>query len=389
MPRVLCVTGAYAPEFSAGGLQARAIAARLHGRAEITVLTTATDASLPTNALIDGIQVRRVHVDPGGRPRVGAAMRLLHALGSAIPNVDLVHVQGYSAKNVPVTAAARAFGRPVILHLQTSRHDEPPAVRAQGAGAWWSFSSADRFISVSPALKAAAVAGGIDDEKIVVVPNGVDANRFTPAHAGDRARLRQELGISMPLPMVLFVGVMMPDKQPQVAFEAWSRLQANPATASTLVFVGATNPNLYELGDRLAERLKADAVQLGLADRVSFVEPTADIERYFRAADLFIMPSVREGCPNVMLEAMASGVPVVASRLPGATDAIVTHGVDGRLADVGDVNGFATEIAELLTNRDLAAVVGRAGRATVEKRFAIEHVAEQWLEVYEQMLSAG
>ncbi|HYE87793.1 MAG TPA: glycosyltransferase family 4 protein, partial [Vicinamibacterales bacterium] len=182
-----------------------------------------------------------------------------------------------------------------------------------------------------------------------------------------------------------FVGVIAPDKQPHVLLDAWARLQADSATRCAVVFVGATNPELYELGDRLIDTLRATVDRLGLSAGARFVEPTSSIEHYFRAADMLVLPSIREGCPNVVLEAMACGLPVVASRLPGATDAIIQDGVNGLLADVGDAEGFARAIGILLRDRPFAARVGLAARRTIEDRYSIEDVAEQWLAIYESV----
>ena len=382
-PRVLFVTGAYAPEFSAGGLQCRAVAQALGARVVPEVLTTATNPALPVHDVIDDVPVSRVAVGKRGRLSSGrAAVRLVIELARLLPRMDAVHIQGFSSKNVAVTASARLFRRPVILHLQTSRHDEPPAIRSQGSMAWWAFSSAARFISVSPGLKASAIAGGIPADKIVVIPNGVDAERFRPAPVDERRALRAELGLPLGGPLILFVGVISPDKQPHVLLDAWASLQGDPATRSSLVFVGATNPDLYELGDRLVDTLRATVSRQGLEDRVCFAEPTPEVEKYFRAADTLVMPSIREGCPNVLLEAMACGLPVVASRLAGATDAIIDDGANGVLVTVGDVSGFAVAIGGILRDPAAAARMGEAARRTILERFTIGTVAGQWLQVY-------
>ena len=140
-PRVLFVTGAYAPEFSAGGLQCQAVARLLQSRARFGVLTTATDPSLPADGVIDGVNVSRVGVDlsrAGAMAR--ATPRMLIALLRLVPTVDLIHVQGFSQKNVLVAMVGRLFRRPIVMSLQTARHDEPKSVVAQGTLSWWGIS---------------------------------------------------------------------------------------------------------------------------------------------------------------------------------------------------------------------------------------------------------
>jgi glycosyltransferase involved in cell wall biosynthesis len=152
------------------------------------------------------------------------------------------------------------------------------------------------------------------------------------------------------------------------------------------VFVGATDPALFELEGRLGEQLQARANAQGVGDRVSFVAPTNRIEDYYRAADLLVMPSLREGLPNVVLEAMACGLPVVASRLPGSTDTIIEDDVNGLLVPAGDGAAFAAAIDRVLSDGGLAARLGGAARRTAETRYDIRMVAGRWLDVYRELL---
>jgi glycosyltransferase involved in cell wall biosynthesis len=116
---------------------------------------------------------------------------------------------------------------------------------------------------------------------------------------------------------------------------------------------------------------------------------THAIQDYYRAADVFVLTSRREGLPVALLEAMACALPCVASRLPGATDSIISHGENGLLAAVGDVPGFATAIGEVLRDPARAAAIGAAARATVAERFPNTAVAAQWLAAYDAAREGG
>ena len=316
------------------------------------------------------------------RSTIAAAFRMAAALVRLLPRVDVVHVQGFSSKNILITMLAKLLGRPLVLHLQTARHDEPPAVRAQGRLAWWAFSSADLYLSVSPALATSYLAAGLSEGRIRHAPNAVDVLRFTPATAADRDTLRRRLGLPTGRPLILFVGVLSPDKQPDVLWEAWLRLQQDAATASSLVFVGATNPALFELGDRLAERLRAAAASSEFGNRVVFAPPTHQIEDYFRAADVFAMPSAREGSPIVLLEAMACALPCVVSDLPGATDVMLENGVTGVLVTPGDPSELAAGLSGIIGDPAAAARMGAMARQAVEHRYTFARIAETWLAAY-------
>lgn len=387
VPSVLCVTGAYFPEFSAGGLQCQAVARVLDGRVRLAVLTTATTPGLTSRAVIEGVPVSRVLVRVDSRwSRLTAGARLLMVLLRLVPQAALVHIQGYSTKNILVTAVAKLARRPVLVHLQTSRHDEPNTIRAHGRTAWWAFAGADAYLSVSPALTARYLEAGLPAGRIREIPNGVDAARFSPPSAAERQALRRQLHLPEDRPIVLFVGVMMPDKQPHVLLEAWLQMRRATGLLSTLVFVGASNPKLYELADGLADRVRATADDSGLGGDVLFVPPTPAVEDYFRAADVFAMPSAREGLPIVLLEAMACGLPVVASDLPGSTDTMIESGGNGLLVPSGDAAALADALALLLSQPATAAAMAAKARRTVEDRYTIEHVAGQWLDAYNEVL---
>ncbi len=385
-PRVLLVAGAYSPELSSGGLQSAAVARALGPHLDAVVVTTSSDPTLSRQDRVDGVPVSRVYINVNSRLSfVGALLRLTLAVVRLLPGVDVVHIQGYSTKNILIMALARLFGLPVILHLQTARHDEPPAVKAQGRLAWWAFRSATLYLSVSRALTAAAVSAGLPRDKFRDVPNGVDPVRFALPDAAERTALRNKLGLPVEGPIVLFVGIFSRDKQPQVLFEAWLKLQSEAELASTLVCVGATSPRQFEADAQLAASIREAADRSGCGDRLRLVPPTRTIEDYFRAADVFVLPSAREGLPIVLLEAMACGLPCIASRLPGSTDVMIEDGVNGRLVPSGDAEGLAAALAGVLARPEEAARMGAAAGRRGEERYTIERGAAMWMAAYTEV----
>jgi glycosyltransferase involved in cell wall biosynthesis len=106
------------------------------------------------------------------------------------------------------------------------------------------------------------------------------------------------------------------------------------------------------------------------------------VEDYLRAADVFALPSKREGLPVALLEAMSCGLPSVASRLPGSTDAIVENDRNGVLVNPGDVEALAAAIARLLREPARAEALGAAARDTVVQGFASADTADRWIDAY-------
>ena len=306
-------------------------------------------------------------------------------LARLVPASDVVHIHGCSSKNVPVVLAARATGRPVVLSLHTAGHDEPDAVKQSGRLRWWAYRSVDRYLSVSPSLVDAYLSAGLPADQIDCIPNGIDTTRFAPADDRDRAALRQELGLPIDRPVVVFVGFFSHDKQPQVLVDAWLRAYARSGVDATLVLVGASRSVYFEVDDEIAERIQETARTQGRGDRLVMAGTTHAVDRYLRAADVFVLPSRREGLPVALLEAMACGLPCIASRLRGSTDAIVTDGENGFLVPVGDVEAVATALTDVFNDRPRSVALGVAARQTVVDRYSSDFVAQRWLETYDHV----
>jgi glycosyltransferase involved in cell wall biosynthesis len=388
-PSVLMITGAYYPELSGGGLQARGVVRALQGAATFAVLTTSTDPSLPARAEEDGVPIRRVYVDVRSPlSRIRAACHFVAALLNSVPDVDVVNLHGFSRKAILLVALTRLFGKRFVLTLQTGVHDEPSAVRALGALAYWAYGHADRYLSVSPGLSRAYLDAGLPESRLRQVCNAVDTERFRPSTRGERAALRVELGLPPDLPLVLFVGFFSRDKRPDLVYHAWA--QADSAgTPSGLLFIGASRSTYQEeVDESLAPAILARTGSDGVAGRVFFVESTYHIEKYFRAADVYVLPSIREGLPIALLEAMSSGLSCIAARLPGSTDALIDDGVNGLLVTADDRDGFAAAIRSVLDDARLASRLGAAARQVVLDRYSIQRTAAAWLAVYNEVSQA-
>ena len=214
-------------------------------------------------------------------------------------------------------------------------------MKAQGRLAWWAFRSASFTLSVSPALTAASVAAGLPAGRFRDVPNGVDPVRFAPPSPGERAALRQELGLPADGPIVLFVGIFSRDKQPQVLFEAWLKLQTERRTG---LDAGVRRRDQSRGSSRptrsLAAGIRDAAGPLRLRRPLAVGAADAAVSRTTSAPPTCSSCRRRaRACRSSLLEAMACGLPCVASRLPGSTDVMIDSGRNGQLVPSGDAGG--------------------------------------------------
>jgi glycosyltransferase involved in cell wall biosynthesis len=208
-----------------------------------------------------------------------------------------------------------------------------------------------------------------------VIPYGVNPQQFRPDEAA-RAAVRAELGLDDGAPLVLGLGRLVAKKGFGTLLAAWPEVLAHHPQA-TLAIVG--------YGDLRAE-LEAQAARLGLAGSVRFAGQLESqrAAAYLAAADVFALPIVREGVdglPNVLLEAMGAGLPVVASLVAGVPD-VIDDGVHGLLVAERDPDALAAAIVRLLDDRKLAAALGAAARSRITSELTWERAAERFEQVY-------
>ena len=221
---------------------------------------------------------------------------------------------------------------------------------------------AEHVIAVSEGLKREIVSQyDYPVESIQVIPNGVDYGRFARVSVEDAAEVRASLGIQPYEKVILYLGRLMERKRVVDLVRALPRvLESVPG--ARLVVVGKRNAN--------AERIEALAQQMGVRERVTMIDhvPYAEVPRYYALADLYCLPSAYEGFPFTVLEAMASGTPVVASNIPGIDEQIV-HGENGFLHEVGNTDLLSHYLARVLQEPSLAARLSESGRKTVRERY--------------------
>lgn len=388
-PGVLMVTGAYWPELSGGGLQCQTVIRALGNRIRFRIWTTSTDPALSPVSTIDGVPVTRAFVDMR-RPitKIAAAFGAIRYFLAHQSSFDVVHLHGFSQKSVLIALLSGIFGKKLVITIHTAGQDEPAAIRKLGALAYWCYSRADRFIAISERMAANYRESGLPLARLRLVPNTIDSERFRPPSASERREARSRFGeLPVALPWVLFVGFFSKDKSPDVLFEGWLRLLQRRPRCCALLFVGATASRYHEVDPEIAARIKREAAAKGVADLVHFAGELAAVEDAYRASDIFVMPSVREAFGMALLEGMATGLPVVATRIAGVTDTIIDAERTGILVEPRDPDAIAAAIARLLDDRPGALAMGARARQDSAERYGFDASAARWLAVYSELLS--
>jgi sugar transferase (PEP-CTERM/EpsH1 system associated) len=287
---------------------------------------------------------------------------------------DLVHTRGFSA--IEGLAAARLAGVKAVMHSEHGR-DVDEAHRMKPRRAWARtilYKFADRVVTVSEELRASLLAEvRVPAAKVTCLPNGVDLARFDRRFS--REHMRYELGIPQDARVIGTVGRHDPVKDYPSLLRAFASVQEQSRRA-WLVLCG-DGPE--------GPRLRTMAQDLGIADRTVFTGFRDDVPDVLSAFDVFCLPSVTEGMSNAILEAMASRLPCVATRV-GGNGELVTHGVTGLLVPTQNAERLAESLTYLVSDEDVCAQMARASRARAEARFSLDGMVRNYEDLYETLV---
>lgn len=264
-----------------------------------------------------------------------AAVPVLRSILASGFDFDLIDAHYYYPDGVAAAMLSKWFGKPLVVTARGSDINLIARYRAPRRMMKWAARQAAASIGVSKALVDAIGQWGIAPEKLHVMRNGVDLERFRPLPQ-DESRAR--LGL-LGRPLLLSVGNLVPLKGHDLTIAAFASLLPDHPDAR-LALVGAGTERAL---------LESQVRSLGLEGRVRFAGsvPNAELPLWFSAADVSVLSSSREGWANVLLESMACGTPVVATRR-GGTPEVVSDDAAGRLVDVRDAAHIAGAIRALL-----------------------------------------
>jgi glycosyltransferase involved in cell wall biosynthesis len=365
--RIALVTRRYPPDI--GGAE-KMLSYLAHGLAaegaELVVLTAAAAPSARSDDSSGGVRVVRL---PTVRIRFIGTWMYMSSLRDWLSHnkFDIAYVSMLKHDAYIAVGVGQRRGIPVVLR--------PEGAGATGDIAWQSWGrfgrvigkrcrQADAVVAISPAIHRELISGGYDESRIHDLPNGVPVPD-EPWRPPDPARSD---------PRVIYTGRLAPEKGLDVLLESWPRLLAKcPGARLFLVGEGPARPALEQQVERL-----------GLRRSVELQGAMPDVTSLLRSADVFALPSREEGMSIALLEALALGMPVIASAIPGNQQVLI-DGVHGRLVAPGNPAVFAAAIVGEWSDRAASQARGQAGRRRVIERFSIAAVAKQHLALFERL----
>ena len=305
------------------------------------------------------------------RPDRWNALRMARLFRSLRP--DVVHSRNWSC--VDAIIGARLAGVPIVIHSEHGREATDPEGRnpVRRVGRRLLSPMVDQFVTVSRDLGRWLVEDiGISGHKVMSICNGVDTERFSP---GGRQAARAALGIGPESIVVGTVGRLDPVKDHVGLLQAFSQLAADPRALLVIVGDGPTRATLA-----------ATAAGLGLGGRVRLLGERDDVPAVLTGFDIFVLSSIAEGMSNAILEAMATGLPVVATRVGGNPE-LVADGSSGFLVEPGSPAALADALRRYLGDPGLLARHGRAARELAQAEFSLERMVGEYGQLYGRLLA--
>jgi glycosyltransferase involved in cell wall biosynthesis len=367
--KVLMVCSQVPPVYGGAGQQALSLASKLHELGCTVTVLTLNQAGAPALEETETYRVVRV----GRAPRSARLFRSLQSLRlslasfihSAFGRYDIVHFHGSYWWTVAGFFGARMRRRPVVVKVTRLHEDDPSATSAKHLGPiplGWLYGAphrgADAVIALSDEIVQASRRVGIEP---LMIPNGVDTDTFRPATGDEKPRYRERFGLSVEGTHILYCGYLVEHKGVSTLVSAWRSIRPGLSSGSTLVLAGPTDGFYREIDLEFMETLRASAHDAGSVVFLGKVE-RSDMPALYQSADIYCLLSDVEGMPNSLIEALASGLPAVASDIPGNREVMIPEA--GELVPPRDAESAAKAMRALVEElrADEAGVRRRARR---------------------------
>ena len=399
-PRVCLLTDSYYPVVGGGEAHARLLCAEFHRLGvPVFVLTGHKVAASPAYEEVDHVPVHRV--PPAGYPRLGKYLMLGSSFWRLIRmrrEYDVIYVCGIRTLGLIAVLAALLLGKRCVLRSESRGEVSGGFIweKTDGRvnrllklvfiGPIWLrnvlLKRADVFLSIAPVIRDEYEACGIPLAKIVDIPNGIDVARFSPVTPETKLALRQKLGLPEGQ-LFAYTGKLNRGKGLEFLLRVWKEWGLKHPECK-LLLIGSGAMQFLSCEKELREFVDRNAMQA----EVIFAGSVSNVQEYLQASDYFVFPSESEALPLALLEALATGLPTVASDIGGCR-AIITDGRDGRLAPPNDAAAWTAGLDALVGNPAQAMEWGKAGHETVVTTFGIARIAEEHLKRFRSICGEG
>jgi glycosyltransferase involved in cell wall biosynthesis len=390
--RILMTNWVYYPEFSGGSLQCHRLTKKLIKLGvQVDVLAGTNNKAQIGGGVVQNVNVCRVLRDRSTTKRkLKYGWALFHYILKNKGRYDILHSHGFHAS---VNLAAWITRIPLVQKITNSNVDDPITVSNRKYGFIFSliYKIARLIIPTSNILEASCKRG-LKNTPYIKIPNGVDTESYYPPVGYEKYQLRDKYKIDRDKIILSSVGTVSHIKGTDLLIEAFYHLKENCDEDIVLWIIGPTSfSHGYNMADlesiKFSQKIKKMVSYHGLDDIVYFMGEQRATNEYLRASDIYVHPSRQEGQPNAVLEAMATGLPVVANLLPGITDDIINPGQCGYVVNCEDTKKFASALKVLVNNQGIRKRLGINARKEILKNYDLNLIAKRYLNSYNTILN--
>lgn len=390
MPKVCMMTYAMPPEHSGAARQALTLASGLAVKGvEIFFLTQGNILENLKSRNFAGFRIIRVYKETLIWKML-APIRFFGVLLRERRNFELIHVHGvgYMAKIAVIFGLL--FRKKVLIKMTMYGEDDAVSIKKGSCGVvnFLFFSLASHYVALTQSFYQSCLAAGIPAAKVSLIPNGVNTERFNLISPVNKAALRLKLKIPTDKKVLVYAGIIRPEKGIDLLLDMIS-LISSERNDLVLLLLGPIESWLPEAETRSVLATLARINSLSNKGVVLYPGNVENVNEYFQASDIFVSASLREGLQNVLLEAMACGLPSVVVEIPEVHKNIIADQVDGFIITERQAKLFSDKILLLIENDKLSAQVSAAARRKVCDCYSISTVVERYLKLYQDLTSCS
>lgn len=400
IPRICLLTNSFYPLIGGGETHALQLCREfLRKGGQVFVLTRRVTADLKRQEVVEGLPVYRL--PPVGFRRFGKYLMMLPTFLELIKRrkeYDVLYVCGLRVAGIPAMLASRLLRKPCVLRAESlgelsgafiwqSPDERIRRTRLRPFLEWCIrlrnnlLLGASAFISVSAPIAEEFEGMGVPASKNRLIRNGVNVEALHSPTMFSRSDLRGKLGLPLDAIIFTYSGKLNKGKGLELLLRVWNRFVATCSRAH-LVLIGAGAHQYLSC----EPELRTYVLQHQMENSVTFTGFRTNVSEYLRSTDCFVFPSENEAFGLALAEAMACGLPCLASRTGGILD-LINDGYNGHLIDPYDENAWFNAMTDFVTHPDRARELGEKARDTILQKFTMASVAEQHLDLFRSLVS--
>jgi glycosyltransferase involved in cell wall biosynthesis len=381
---VCMIVAKYPPHLGGLERQAHLLSKTLTQKGIEVFVLTRNYTNLKKDELVDGVNIHRVSL-LGTSTWLASLSYIIGSLYWLLKNrkkYNIIHChQSYSPMSIGIIAKL-FLNKPVIVKLTSSMIlSEFSELRRLPLYKIRKFflKKVDKFIALIPTIKEEAKRNDIPNERVLIIPNGVNIKQKSSYYLNNKLSARGAIGLKKnDEKIVIFTGRLSKEKGLDTLIKAWSLISRT--TKSKLFIVGED-----DLSRNIANEIKALVTQFDLENSVIFTGRVEDTTDYLIASDIFVLPSIVEGMSNSLLEAMAAGCAIIASDIEPNKELIIDN-INGLLFKVGNELALSEKLITLLSNPLLCEKLGKTAKQTIIDSYSIDKVADKYIQLYHNLI---